>query len=137
MGDTLSKLRPDRDLQCYFFEPSAIAALSETSPTGFTVSGCWRSQADWAVVEWNRDNVFEYPALRNLPDGDLSGLQLSYQEVRTNCVSIDSTWYPTVPWPYLRIWADIGGGEQIYEIPLLQYATPLSSAIPATTHFQL
>jgi hypothetical protein len=137
MGDTLSKLRPDRDLQCYFFEPSAIAALSETSPTGFTVSGCWRSQFDWAVLEWNRDNVFEYPALRNLPDGNLSGLQLSYKEVRTNCIGFDSTWYPTVAWPYLRIWADNGGGEQIYEVPLLQYATPLSNAVPATTHFEL
>ena len=137
MGDTLSKLQPDRDLQCYFFEPSAIAALSETSPAGFTVSGCWRSQFDWAVLEWNRDNVFEYPGLRNLPDGDLSGLQLSYQEVRTNCISFDSTWYPTEPWPYLRIWADTGGGEQIYEVPLLQYATPLSNAIAASTQFEL
>jgi hypothetical protein len=137
MGDTLSKLRPDRDLQCYFFEPSAIAALSETSPAGFTVSGCWRSQFDWAVLEWNRGNVFEYPALRNLPDGNLSGLQLSYQESRTNCITFDSTWYPTEPWPYLRIWADIDGAEQIYEVPLLQYATPLSSSVPATTQFQL
>jgi len=137
MGDAPSKLQPDRDLQCYFFEPSAIAALSETSPTGFTVSGCWRSQFDWAVVEWNRDNVFEDPALRNLPDGDLSGLQLSYEEVRTNCINFDSTWYPTEPWPYLRIWADTGGGEEIYEVPLLQYATPLSTAVPATTQLQL
>ena len=137
MGDTLSKLRPDRDLQCYFFEPSAIAALSETSETGFTVSGCWRSQFDWAVLEWNRDNVFEYPGLRNLPDGNLSGLQLSYQEVRTNCITLDSTWYPTVAWPHLRIWADTSAGEQIYEVPLLQYATPLSSAIPAKAELQL
>ncbi len=137
MDDTLSKLRPDRDLQCYFFEPSAIAALSETGPDGFTVSGCWRSQFDWAVLEWNRDNVFEYPSLRNLPDGDLSGLQLSYQEARTNCIGLDSTWYPTEPWPYLRIWAEIGGAEQIYEVPLLQYATPLSTAVPATAQFQL
>jgi hypothetical protein len=137
MGDTPSKLQPDRDLQCYFFEPSAIAALSETSPAGFTISGCWRSQFDWAVLEWNRDNVFEYPGLRNLPDGDLSGLQLSYQEIRTNCIGFDSTWYPTEPWPYLRIWADTSGGELIYEVPLLQYATPLSSAVPATTQFQL
>ncbi|MGA2275599.1 MAG: hypothetical protein ABSH00_18765 [Bryobacteraceae bacterium] len=137
MGDAPSKLQPDRDLQCYFFEPSAIAALSETSPAGFTISGCWRSQFDWAVLEWNRDNVFEYPGLRNLPDGDLSGLQLSYQEIRTNCIGFDSTWYPTEPWPYLRIWADTSGGELIYEVPLLQYATPLSSAVPATTQFQL
>jgi len=137
MGDKLSKLRPDRDLQCYFFEPSAIAALSETSPSGFTISGCWRSQSDWAVLEWNRDNVFEYPPLRNLPDGDLSGLQLSYQEVRTNCIGLDSAWYPAQPWPYLRIWANAGAAEQVYTVPLLQYATPLSSAIPATAQFQL
>ena len=31
MGEILQKLRPDRDLQCYFERPSAIAALSETS----------------------------------------------------------------------------------------------------------
>jgi phage tail sheath gpL-like len=137
MGDKLSKLRPDRDLQCYFFEPSAIAALSETSPSGFTISGCWRSQSDWAVLEWNRDNVFEYPSLRSLPDGDLSGLQLSYQEVRANCIGIDSTWYPTQPWPHLRIWAEAGGVELIYEVPLLQYSTPLSNAVPATVQLQL
>jgi hypothetical protein len=91
MSEQLTKLSPDRDLQCYFQEPSAIAALSQTSPTGFTVSGCWRDPFDWLVVEWNRDNVFEHPALRNLPDGDLSGVQLSYQEVRTNCIAMDST----------------------------------------------
>ena len=83
MAEQLTKLRPDRDLQCYFQTPSAVAALSQTSANGFTVSGCWRQASDWAVVEWNRDNVFEHPALRNLPDGDLSGVRLSYEEVRT------------------------------------------------------
>ena len=86
-----------------------MAALSEASATGFTVSGCWRQQFDWAVVEWNRDNVFEHPALRNLPDGDLSGLRLSYEETRTNCIPMDSTLYPTVDWPYLRIWTEASG----------------------------
>ena len=86
MPDTLTKLRPDRDLQCYFFEPSAVAALSSTSATGFTVSGSWRQQFDWAVIEWNRDNVFEHPSFRYLPDGDLSGLTLAYDETRTNCI---------------------------------------------------
>ena len=100
MAEQLTKLRPDRDLQCYFKEPSAIAALSQTSPSGFTVSGCWRDPFDWVVLEWNRDNVFEHPLLRNLPDGNLSGVQLSYQEVRSNCISMDSTLYPTVEWPY-------------------------------------
>jgi len=91
MGETITKLRPDRDLQCYFQRPSAVAALSETSASGFTVSGSWRQQFDWAVIEWNRDNVFEHPQLRNLPDGDLSGILLTYNEMRVNCIPPDST----------------------------------------------
>ena len=133
MSETLTKLRPDRDLQCYFQMPSAVAALSQTSPTGFTVSGCWRQQFDWAVVEWNRDNVFEHPRLRNLPDGDLSGIVLTYQEQRINCISTDSALYPTVDWPYLRIWADPGTGEQVYYVPLASYALPVGNATQAAS----
>ena len=117
----MQKLTPNHDLQCYFFQPSAIAALSGTSASGFTVSGTWRQQFDWAVVEWNRDNVFEHPALRNLPDGDLSGITLSYQETRTNCIAMDSDLYHTVSWPFLRIWApDDTGTEQVYQVPIDQ-----------------
>lgn len=130
MPETLEKLRPDRDLQCYFFRPSAIAAFSNTSASGFTVSGTWREQFDWAVVEWNRDNVFEHPALRNLPDGDLSGLVLTYEETRTNCIPIDSNLYPTVDWPTLRVWAGDNGSEQIYYVPLYDpaLATPIEGS---------
>jgi len=138
MAETLQKLTPDRDLQCYFFEPSAVAALSSTSASGYTVSGTWRQQFDWAVIEWNRDNVFEHPAFRYLPDSDLSGLTLSYQETRENCIPIDSALYPTVAWPTLRIWADPGTGEQIYQIPLLNYATAIAgSYVSATVQFTL
>jgi hypothetical protein len=138
MADQLYKLQPDRDLQCYFQQPSAVAALSATSPAGFTVSGCWRQQFDWAVVEWNRDNVFEHPALRNLPDGDLSGLHVSYDEARVNCVPLDSILYSTVDWPYLRIWADPGTGEQIYWVPLREHATAVGgSYVPAAATFGL
>jgi hypothetical protein len=133
MPDTLQKLQPDRDLQCYFFEPSAVAALSATSATGYTVSGTWRQQFDWAVIEWNRDNVFEHPAFRYLPDGDLSGLTLSYQETRENCILLDSTLYPTVDWPTLRVWANNGSGEQIYYIPLTSYATPVAGSYQSAT----
>jgi len=131
----MTKLRPDRDLQCYFFEPSAVAALSGASPSGFTVSGCWRQQFDWVVVEWNRDNVFEHPALRNLPDGDLSGLTLSYTERRTNCIPLDSTLYPTVDWPCLRIWADddAEGNETIYYVPLVNYAESVEGKYGASS----
>ncbi len=123
MLELLQKLRPDRDLQCYFLRPSAIAALSESSSTGFTLSGSWRQQFDWAVVEWNRDNVFEHPSFRNLPDGDLSGLTLSYEETRSNCVAMDSILFPTVDWPSLRIWAeDASGKENIYFVSLQDHA---------------
>jgi hypothetical protein len=139
MANELQKLRPDRDLQCYFERPSAIAALSETSASGFTVSGCWRQQFDWAVVEWNRDNVFEHPSLRNLPDGDLSGIRLSYEEVRTNCIPLDSALYPTLDWPYLRIWAEDGGTSTFHQISLKQYATAVEGGYlsgTATFHLQ-
>src|SRR5579872_7489913 len=137
MPETLEKLSPNRDLQCYFFQPSAVAALSGTSASGFTVSGSWRQQFDWAVIEWNRDNVFEHPALRNLPDGDLSGIVLSYLETRSNCIPLDSKVYPTVDWPYLRIWAESGGTESIYRVDLASHATPIGSYVQATAQMQL
>src|ERR1700677_409579 len=133
MPETLQKLQPDGDLQCYFFEPSAVAALSATSATGYTVSGTWRQQFDWAVIEWNRDNVFEHPAFRYLPDGDLSGLTLSYQETRENCIPLDSALFPTVDWPALRIWANNGSGEQIYKVPLTSYATAIAGSYQSAT----
>ncbi len=124
---TLQKLTPNQDLQCYFFEPSAIAALSSTSASGFTVSGTWRQQFDWAVVEWNRDNTHEHPVFRNLPDADLSGLVLSYQESRTNCIALDSQLFPTVDWPWLRVWGTrtlLGETtEKIWWVPLQDHAT--------------
>ena len=134
MSETLEKLRPDRDLQCYFFRPSSIAAMSATSASGFVVSGCWRQQFDWAVVEWNRDNVFEHPLLRPLPDGDLSGLMLSYRETRLNCIPMDSGLFPTVDWPYLRIWADDEHGhEQVYRVRLRDHATPIAGVYAAAS----
>jgi len=129
MPDILQKLTPSRDLQCYFFEPSAVAALSGTSESGFTVSGTWRQQFDWAVIEWNRDNTHEHPAFRPLPDGDLSGLVLTYQETRSNCIAMDSDLYATVDWPSLRVWATPPGGtEAIYWVSLLAHATPAAGS---------
>lgn len=128
MAETLDKLRPDRDLQCYFQQPSAVAALSAASATGFTVSGSWRQQFDWAVIEWNRDNGFEHPLFRTLPDGDLSGLDLTYEETRTNCMPIDCDLGPTVGWPYLRVWRD--GESQPDLVPL--YTRDRATAIGGT-----
>ena len=95
-------------------------------------------QFDWAVIEWNRDNVFEHPAFRYLPDGDLSGLTLSYQETRENCIPLDSDLSSTVDWPFLRVWATQMGVEQVYEVPLASYKTAIArSYAPATVQFTL
>lgn len=131
MANYRDKLRPDQDLQCYFERPSAIAAMHHASESGFQVSGTWRQQFDWAVIEWNRDNVIEHPRFRNLPDGDLRGLELTYEESRTNCIPLDSDLYPTVDWPFLRIWADEGGVEEFYRVPLKDYAVPVSGSYTA------
>jgi hypothetical protein len=125
MPEQIQKLTPHRDLQCFYYEPSAIAALSSTSANGFTLSGTWRQQFDWTVIEWNRDNVYEHPAFRYLPDGDLSGLVLSYLETRTNCIPLDSDLYATVAWNSLRIW---GPDNTIYYVPMANLATPVAGS---------
>ncbi len=127
MPEQIYKLTPNRDLQCFFNTPSAIASMSQSSQSGFTLSGSWRQQFDWAVVEWNRDNVYEHPLLRYLPDGDLSSIQLSYQEQRTNCIPFESNLFATVDWPSLRVWATgVDSVEHVYFVPLLLHAAPLA-----------
>ena len=150
MAEQLYKLSPDRDLQCYFLTPSAIAAMSNASASGFTLSGKWRQQFDWAVVEWNRDNVFEHPSLRCLPDGDLSGLTLSYVEELTGCIPFESNLFPVVDWHNLRVWAppvpgaDVPEGttEVVYHVDFAgktigsviqpKLITPIGNLVPAS-----
>ncbi|MBV9157051.1 MAG: hypothetical protein JO097_12370, partial [Acidobacteriaceae bacterium] len=127
MAEQIYKLSPHRDLQCYFLTPSAIAAMSQANESGFVVSGKWRQQFDWAVVEWNRDNVFEHPVLRYLPDGDLSGVTLTYQEERTGCVPVESDLYPVVAWDQLRLWvSNDDGTETVYYVDLEDHAKPIA-----------
>ena len=133
MPENIHKLQPNRDLVCYFQRPSAVAALSGASETGFTVSGTWRQQFDWAVIEWNRDNTFEHPLLRNLPDGNLSELTLVYQESRTNCILLDSNLFATVAWPYLRFWLDGPSGDVFREVRIADYATAAAGEYAAAS----
>jgi len=123
--------------------PSAIAAMSNATATGFTLSGKWRQQFDWAVVEWNRDNVFEHPCLRCLPDGDLSGLALSYVEERLGCIPFESNLFPVVDWHNLRVWAPPppdaipdhlppGTTEVVYHADLAGLITPIGNYVPAS-----
>ncbi len=107
--------------------------MSDASECGFKVTGTWRQQFDWAVVEWNRDNVFEHPILRSLPDGDLSGCILTYEEQRTNCIGIDSSTYDALGWSYLRIWEQSGATEQLHWVPMRDHAQPLEGSYTQPT----
>lgn len=133
MSETLKKLSPHRDLQVYFERPSAIAAMCGSSESGFTVSGTWRQQFDWAVVEWNRHNVIEPHFMRSLPDGDLSGLTLTYEESRENCIALDSDLYPTVDWHVLRIWTRDGSSDDFYKVALRPLAVPVEGTYSCPT----
>jgi len=133
MPVTLEKLSPETDLQVYFERPSAIAAMSQATANSFRLTGAWRQQFDWAVVEWNQNNVFEHPLFRNLPDGDLSGLTLTYEETRDNCIPIDSNIFPTVDWPYLRIWTRQNGVEDFFKVDIKSRATPVEGSYAAAS----
>lgn len=133
MPSTLEKLSPETDLQVYFERPSAIAGLSYVTANSFLVSGTWRQQFDWAVVEWNAHNVFEHPLFRNLPDGDLSGLTLTYDETRSNCIPMDSSLFHTVDWPFLRIWTRENGVEDLFHVDLRSRATAIEGSYVAAS----
>ncbi|MDZ7637270.1 MAG: hypothetical protein U5J83_03310 [Bryobacterales bacterium] len=136
--ETFQKLRPDQDLQVYFEQPSAIAGLSESTATSFKLSGEWRQQSDWCVVEWTRDNPVDHPLWRNFPDGDLSGITLQYDEHRSNCILMDSALFPTVEWDQLRVWTEHKGISRFHRVRLLPYAQILAGSYqPATCTFTL
>ncbi len=136
--ETFQKLRPDQDLQVYFEQPSAIAALSEATATSFKLTGEWRQQSDWCVVEWTRDNPIDHPLWRNFPDGDLSGITLQYDEQRTNAIPMDSTLYPTVEWDQLRVWTEHDGVASFHRVKLMPHAQVLDGEyVPAACTFTL
>ena len=140
--ETIYKLQPHRTMQLQGFDGyGATAALHSASDTGFTVSGVWGGQDDFAVLQlWDINNQYEHPRMRYLPDGDFSGLVLSFDLQTINCERLDSTDYPTLDWPYLNVLVGDGTAQYAteYQVPLLTYATPAGgSYASATVSFQL
>jgi len=54
------------------------------------VTGRFNAITDNVILEWNRDNDFEHPFMRYLPDGDFSGLTLTYDYVHSGLADIAS-----------------------------------------------
>jgi hypothetical protein len=125
MSETISKMQPDRTLYVASFSPqSAIGTIHYASATGFELSGRFNALTDNVILEWNRDNDFEHPQVRYLPDGDFTGLTLSYDFTHTGVADIASAIFPYTGFPYLNIYA--GTDESLYQVPLKNYAAPVS-----------
>src|SRR5258708_30106752 len=140
MSETISKTQPDRTLYVASFSPqSAIGTLHHASASAFSLSGRFNAITDNVILEWNRDNDFEHPQLRYLPDGDFTGLTLSYDYGHSGVADIASPIFPYIDFPYLNFYAGTGADESLYQVPLKNYATPAagSSNLPASATVSL
>jgi hypothetical protein len=102
--ETIYKLQPTRTIHLQGFSDfGAAAALHSATETGFKVSGVFRDAANFAVlVLWERDDFFGHPRFAYLPDGDFSGITLSFDLHYENLQPIDSPKFATIDWPYLN-----------------------------------
>jgi hypothetical protein len=113
--EPLYKLQPTRTLHLQGFSDfGAAAALHSATETGFKVSGVFRDAADFAVlVLWDRDDFFGHPRFAYLPDGDFSGITLSFDLHYENLQPIDSPKFATLDWPYLNCLTTDGALAQL------------------------
>lgn len=73
--------------------------MHSTRSSGFTVSGVFRDAADFAVlVLHDRDNFFEHPRLKYLPDDNFAGVTLTFDAHFSGCATYDSLKFETIPY---------------------------------------
>jgi len=97
----ISKLEPHRSMYLRGFDRRGSAAsINNASASGFTVSGCWSDQADFAVLMlFDADDQFGHMfTSRYLPDFSLASVTLDFDLAITGCMSPISTKYQSVPW---------------------------------------
>jgi hypothetical protein len=126
---TINKLEPHRSMYLRGFDRrGAAAALHSASAAGFTLSGCWSDQADFAVaVLFDADDVYGHLfTSRYLPDFSLAGVTLDFDLTWTGCQSPVSTKFPSVAWNALSyVQRSVTGG--------VVTETPGTVALPVTT----
>jgi len=99
--DAIAKLQPHRTMHLQGFDGyGASAALWGASDTGFSVSGVFRDQADFAVaVLFDADDTFGHLyTSRYLPDFSLAGVTLDFDLALSGCMNPLSLKYQSVPW---------------------------------------
>jgi hypothetical protein len=101
LSETIHKLAPHRSMYLRGFDRrGAAAAMHHASAAGFTVSGCWSDQADFAVaVLFDADDQYGHLfTSRYLPDFSLAGVTLDFDLALTGCQCPLSGKYPSVAW---------------------------------------
>jgi len=136
--EAISKFQPHRSTVYLrgFDRRGAAAAIHSASETGFSVSGVFRDQADFAVlVIYDADDRFGHPRWRYLPDFDLSGLSLQFDFQYSELQPIDSPKYSWIDWASLDAIKSDGATVQV---PLFDYATQVGGTYTkAETTFTL
>lgn len=95
------KLSPHRTLYLHGFDRrGSAAALTGASAAGFTASGVFSDQADFAVLMlYDADDLFGHlTTTKYLPDFDLSSVVLDFDVAATNLQCPTSTKFQSVPW---------------------------------------
>ncbi len=102
--DQIYKLQPHRTMHLQGFDAfGAAAALCGASDTGFSVSGVFRDQADFAIVVlFLKDDPFGHPRFSYLPDDNFTGITLDFDITRQGIRAFESKKSAWTDWPTLN-----------------------------------
>ena len=83
-----------------FDRRGSAASMHNASASGFSMSGCWSDQVDFAVaVLFDADDTYGHLfTSRYLPDFNLAGVKLDFDLALTGCQNPISLKYASVPW---------------------------------------
>lgn len=116
-----------------FDRRGAVAAVHSATAGGFTVSGAWSDQADFAVLYLlNADDLYGHLfTSRYLPNFDLAYVTLDFDLAITGCMNPASAKFPSVPWNALSY---ITSGEVAGSV-FLPAPTTTTGAVAASCSF--
>lgn len=105
MPESIFKLQPDRTIALRGFDHlGASAAVHNASHNAFSVSGCFRDPADFAVlILYDADDFYNHPNWKWLPDFDFNGLTLQFDVRYEGLMPLNSRKFETISWPFLEI----------------------------------
>src|SRR5664279_1454507 len=136
MPEAVYKLEPHLTMSLQGFDDyGAAAALWGASDTGFTVSGVFRDQGDFAVlVLFQKDDPFGHPRISYLPDGNFTGLTLAFDIQWQGIQAFESKKSPWTDWAYLD--CVLSNGSRVQKL-LSQIATAPGGRTGASGTFTL